>query len=53
MLGPEQRTKAVEDCANSLEVRNDIQSSKYFMSSLKIVRMADEYLDEGRCLYFV
>jgi hypothetical protein len=39
--------KVVEDCANSLEIKNDIQPSRYFRSSLKIVRMA-EYLDEGR-----
>jgi STAM-binding protein len=38
----------VEDCANSLETRKDIWPSRYFRSSLKIVRMADEYLDEGR-----
>jgi len=38
----------VEDCANSLEIRNNIQPSRYFRSSLKIIRMADEYLDEGR-----
>jgi hypothetical protein len=40
--------KVVEDCANSLETRKDIRPSRYFRSSLKIVRMADEYLDEGR-----
>jgi hypothetical protein len=40
--------KVVEDCANSLETKNDIQPSRYFRSSLKIIRMADEYLDEGR-----
>jgi STAM-binding protein len=40
--------KVVEDCANSLEIRNNIQPSRYFRSSLKIVRMAGEYLVEGR-----
>jgi len=40
--------KVVEDCASSLEVQNNIQPSRYFRSSLKIVRMADEFLDEGR-----
>ena len=40
--------KVVGDCANSLEIRNDIQPSRYFRSNLKIIRMADDYLDEGR-----
>jgi hypothetical protein len=40
--------KVVEDCATSLEIRNNIRPSRYFRSSLKIVRMANEYLDEGR-----
>ena len=48
VLGPDQRMKVVDNCANSLEIKNDIQPSRYFGSSLKIVRMADEYLDEGR-----
>jgi hypothetical protein len=39
--------KAVEDCASSLKIRNDIRPSRYFRSSLKIIRMAGEYL-EGR-----
>jgi hypothetical protein len=40
--------KVVEDCANSLEIRNNIRPCRYFRSSLKIVRMANEYLDDGR-----
>jgi hypothetical protein len=39
--------KVVEDCGNSSEIRN-IWPNRYFRSSLKIVRMADEYIDEGR-----
>ena len=48
VLDPDQRMKVVDDCAYSLEIKNDIRPSRYFRSSLKIVRMADEYLDEGR-----
>ena len=48
VLDPDQWMKVVGDCANSLEIRNDIQPSRYFRSNLKIIRMADDYLDEGR-----
>jgi len=36
--------KVVEDCANSLEIKNSIRPSRYFRSGW----MADKYLDEGR-----
>jgi len=48
VLDPDQQMKVVDNCANSLEIKNDIQPSRYFRSSLKIIRMADEYLDGGR-----
>ena len=47
-LDQDRRMEVVEDSANSLEIRNDIRPSRYFRSGLKIVRMADEYLEEGR-----
>jgi len=48
--------KVAEDCANSLEIGNYIRPSRYFRSSLKIIRMADEldlkYL-LGRMLFLI